>query len=233
MEWRPTVRRYINRKSGTTLVEMIVTFALLAIFMMSATFMIISGLNLFARMQSDTKAVVVSDLLLDKIVGEITAAEVPVKNGSGYYFWLAEEAGGSWIVCGSRSKHPIAIFAAESTGAETANDLGRGQLFIRYYELAGVEAGGTGEMDWHFDKSAYMDYTIDKLQFSQPDAGDHPNVIKIELSLINTRTGQEYSAWRYAENYNFDFESDYMCMRSDGNDNFPVRAEEFRILDHQ
>lgn len=230
---------------GTTLVELIVTFALIGMFMASATVMLSSTLRMFARMQATSKAITVSDTLLDKIVGEITAADLPSANNTdGYYFWLepqTEANGGKsrWVVFRNRSKSPIAIFAAqaspEDTAAGKANTaiMGTGELFLRYYAMSSkTDQRNVQEIDWHYDERVYMGYTIQDMWFSRENVDEHPNVIRVDLILQNPRTGFEYAAFRYAENYNYDFASNYMCERTEtepGITSFPVEAEEFRI----
>lgn len=247
---RQKIREFMKRKNGTTLVELIVTFALLGLFMTAATTMLTSSLQMFSRMQATSSAITVSDLILDKIAGEIVAADIPEKeegNHNGYYFWLEPEIAAQnqkshWVVFRNRSKSPIAIFAAPTTTAGEADTdrMGEGQLFIRYYAVSEegqkeeprVNQKAVEEIDWHFDQKVYMNYTIQDLWFSRDDAENHPNVVKINLILKHKQTGFEYSSYRYAENYNYDFGSGYMCARDEiepGIISFPVEAEEFRI----
>lgn len=247
---RRTIKESLIHKSGTTLVELIVTFALIGLFMAAATAMLTSSLQMFSRMQDTSSAITVSDLILDKIAGEIVAADIPKKeegNNNGYYFWLEPEITTNneeshWVVFRNRSKSPIAIFAAPTTkeGKARTSEMGKGQLFIRYYAV--TEEGGLvdqrenqkaiKEIDWHFDNKVYMNYTIENLYFSRDNVQEHPNVVKINLTLKNERTGFIYSSYRYAENYNYDFGSGYMCARDEiepGNVEFPLKAEEFKI----
>lgn len=242
------IKNRLSDRRGATLVELIVTFALLGLFMTAAASMLTSTLQLFTRMQATSRAITVSDMLLDKISGEITAAILPPNESTdGYYFWLqpkdkAPEKKSRWVVFQNRSRSPVAIFAAEAKtdaekGKADAGTIGKedleGELFIRYYEVAGGELRQVPELDWHLDSRAYMGYTIKELWFEQEKL-DHPNVIKIHLTLYNKRTGFEYSTFRYAENYNYDFNSNYMCERDQIADqadktSFPVEAEEFKI----
>lgn len=237
-----TMKECLDDKSGTTLVELIVTFALIGLFMTAATGMLTSSLQMFGRMQATSSAITVSDLILDKVSGEIVAADIPKKtegSNSGYYFWLepevaTQEVKSRWVVFRNRSKSPIAIFAAPTTegGEVDIAGMGKGQLFIRYYAVSKEEQKAVEEIDWHFDSNVYMDYTIERLNFSRENAGEHPNVVRIDLTLRNKKTGFEYSSYRYAENYNYDFKSNYMCARDEiepGNRAFPLEAKEFEI----
>lgn len=253
---RQKIRECMKHKNGTTLVELIVTFALLGLFMTAATTMLTSSLQMFSRMQATSSAITVSDLILDKIAGEIVAADIPEKDmgrDNGYYFWLEPEKtiqlsetetvqGSQWVVFRNRSKSPIAIFAspAAAQGEDAIHGMGAGQLIIRYYAVSGDKdktpqkgnQKAVEEIDWHFDNKVYMNYTIENLWFSRDNVQNHPNVIKINLVLKNKQTGFKYFSYRYAENYNYDFGSGYMCTRDEiepGNREFPIEAEEFKI----
>lgn len=239
---RQTLRKGLDDKRGTTLVELIVTFALIGLFMTAATGMLTSSLQMFGRMQATSSAITLSDLILDKVSGEIAAADIPKKtegSNSGYYFWLEPEVAtqgvkSRWVVFRNRSKSPVAVFAAPATegGEADVTRMGKGQLYIRYYAVSKEEQKAVEEIDWHFDSKVYMDYTIENLSFSRENAGEHPNVVRIDLTLRNTKTGFEYSSYRYAENYNYDFKSNYMCARDEiepGNRAFPLEAKEFEI----
>lgn len=253
---RQKIRECMKHKNGTTLIELIVTFALLGLFMTAATTMLTSSLQMFSRMQATSSAITVSDLILDKIAGEIVAADIPEKDmgrDNGYYFWLEPEKtiqlsetetvqGSQWVVFRNRSKSPIAIFAspAAAQGEDAIHGMGAGQLIIRYYAVSGDKdktpqkgnQKAVEEIDWHFDNKVYMNYTIENLWFSRDNVQNHPNVIKINLILKNEQTGFKYFSYRYAENYNYDFGSGYMCTRDEiepGNREFPIEAEEFKI----
>lgn len=65
--------------SGITLVEVIVNIALLSVFMMTAVFVITTSLRVFDRMQSLSRAVMVSNMILDQMTDELDriADEMP------------------------------------------------------------------------------------------------------------------------------------------------------------
>lgn len=221
----------IGSNAGLTLVELIVTFALIGIFMVSATFVLSNSLRMFQRMESTSKAVTVSDLILDKISGEIAAADVDREGkNEGYYFCMGEDAdisgsGGSpWIAFENRSKSPVSIYEDE------------GKLVIKYYGITEADKVGTGvkpvqEIDWKFDENVYMGYRIENLSFSRPQPSDHPNVVRIDLSLKHQTTGFTYSTYRYAENYNYDGTGTRLGMLRDSEgeieNDLPSEAKDF------
>ena len=60
--WRQRWSKVWKEKSGITLVELIVAFALIGLFMTAASFVLTSSLRLFTRMQSVSSAVTVRDV---------------------------------------------------------------------------------------------------------------------------------------------------------------------------
>lgn len=217
----------IKGNAGITLVELIVTFALIGLFMTAASFVLSNSLRMFQRMESTSKAVTVSDLILDKISGEIAAADVErADKEQGYYFWLGggaddpESNGSQWVAFCNRSKSPISIYQSD------------GRLIIKYYAISDGNSGGNvvkpvEEIDWKFDDNVYMGFKIESLTFSRPQPVKRPNVICIDLKLKHERTGFTYSAYRYASNYNYDGTGKRITMRNDGKAERPSEAVEF------
>lgn len=205
---------------GFTLAELIVTFALTSILMVSAAFVFTGSMRMHYRMKSASTAVMVSDLLLDRISGEIASAAVSEKDG--YCFWLEQEAdvssgqgeGSAWVAFCSRNGSSAVIYSGK---LNTENET-EGELVIKYFKPAADRGNEFGdgslnrtipEITWKFDSNVYMGCKIKSLTFSRPDPIGHPNVIRIDLTLENTRSGFEYSTYCYAENYNYkeqDFE---------------------------
>lgn len=215
MMWKFHNTKLLERKwndcSGVTLTELIITFALMGIFMTAASFMITSSLQMFTRTRNTANAVMVSNLLLDKITGEISAAILPADGKSGYYFWLEDSTESEWVVFESRSGSPVAMYVSH------------GRLFVKDYD-------DLSETDWHFDDMVYMGYQITRLTFSQPEPADHANVIQIDLELSHERTGFVYRTRQYAKNYNFDPATDYIGVRPESGNGMPVEAEEFERI---
>lgn len=237
---RRKIEYCVREQRGTTLVELIVTFALIGLFMAAASVMMTTSLRLFTRMQATSRAVTVSDMILDKVAGEISAAVLPVGSpgADDYYFWLESSENGNWVAFKNRLGSPVAIFAAPRDGAAgnaDAGAIGSGELFVRYYELVNGEhvLRKQPEVDWRYDDQVYMGYRITKLSFSQADRGEKPGVIKIDLTLKHEATGFEYSAYRFARVYNAAYTTgDYLGERNEfepGNSGLPGKEEDFEI----
>lgn len=70
--------RLLRKKadSGNTLVEMVVTFALLGMFMVAASQVIVSSMNVYYQVRSESSGIQISAMLMDKIRGELENALV-------------------------------------------------------------------------------------------------------------------------------------------------------------
>ena len=64
------IEKHLTGNAGTTLIEMIVCFALLAIFVTAAASIIASTTNLYYQVKGETYSGQVSDILLEKILEE-------------------------------------------------------------------------------------------------------------------------------------------------------------------
>ena len=64
-----------GEEGGYTLLEMIVSLALTAILLASATVLLTQSLRLHERLRAATDALLVSEIILDKVTGEIAGAK--------------------------------------------------------------------------------------------------------------------------------------------------------------
>ena len=68
------MKKIKDNRRGSTLVEVIVTFALIGMFLLAATTAVSAAMNAFYRMESLSRVIVVSDTILDKAQGELSLA---------------------------------------------------------------------------------------------------------------------------------------------------------------
>lgn len=215
------VRRKFNylrmNTSGFVLTEMIAAFTLTAILFCSVIFVMSSGLRGFQRMQAGARAELVSELLLEKISGEIASAEPSaVASGSDWSFLIgdAEESvlypadgrempAAAWIAFENRYGTPEAIYAAEE---EDGMSRGSGYLYIRYYADDGDFLYVPEEICWHFDSKVYMGFRISRLLFSHPSP-ERRNVFRIDLELEHEQTGWKHASYCYIKNINLSEDS--------------------------
>ena len=173
-----------NDNRGTTLAEMIITFALLGIFLAAAATIISSAVIMYSELTTTMYAQSVSEILLDKVTGELAAQ--------------AER--GQTLMLGDTQK--------------MGGTLGNGALFYdkdNHQMICLIKDGlltfvGGQTDDWILDEKAYMGYRIS-------DFGIHKindkNVLEVSIKIKNLKTGFEYSASKCTACYNFDTEAAY------------------------
>ncbi|MCH1983060.1 hypothetical protein MCG98_10835 [Ruminococcus sp. OA3] len=226
------IKAKLYSKSGVTLVELVVTFALLGLFIAVSCQVISNALNVYYHIKGLTYGQQVSDTLLEKISGEIEGAQVSISEGDADNKdkTLKIYKNGSVIELYDRTGSHISITTTSSYGniIDSVNvpDGGKyqdpddgsvfNQLLIYYYAVITNAPDGSETkitryeaVDWIFDEAVYMGYEIEKLIFSQADQNQYPpNIIKIDLTLVSDKYGSYHSV-RYVECYNFVSDSDF------------------------
>lgn len=191
MEASTTLKRN-NR--GTTLAEMIVTFALVGIFMVSASAIISSAILMHSELNAVMYAESVGEMLLDKVTGELAGAQ-----DKGNQSMKLKEAS----ITGETTGDGVSF--CDRDGRESELYVKDGRLILHYGEQVTVKDNGevmtNPEQDWQFDDKAYMGYRIRDIGIRQlPET----NVMEVTITLENLKTGFIYSASRCTECYHFD-----------------------------
>lgn len=182
----------LKRKKGVTLVELMVTFALIGLFVVGTTQMIGVSIKTYHKIRSINNAKQVSDTLMDKITGEIEGAkDWKIRTGSG---------GDSMMDMKDKTGSPVCI-----TTTDNRNEIepGAGQnlneseqingLLIYYYEVGLFKAVG-----WTFDDAVYMGFEIDSLLITEAGEGYGGDIVKVELKLASAQYGS-YKTTRYIQ----------------------------------
>lgn len=185
---KKTKKRKLNN-SGFTLVEMIVSFALLAIFFTVSTKVIMYTVTLYHQAKGVSYGLEVSNMVSSKIAGMLSGAIAETEAEEPK---LSSDGNGSVIHFFDATGSEVTISAKDVWGT------GRNYVNIRYEGVPNSD--GTGyqvePVDWYFAKGTYMDFsvsefTIEKLGSIYPD-----NVVRLKLKLTSPRYG-EYSATKY------------------------------------
>lgn len=186
-------------RKGYTLVEVIVSFALTGMFLAAASVMIAQSIRLHDRMKSTIDAVTVSDILLDKVAGEITGAENSGYAGSKVILAAEGRNGCPSITLTNREDRTVEITRTEEEGNP--------YLLLWYYPTReNPEAA-----PWTYDKKLYQGFVIEALDFErlERENGIPSNVIRISLTIRNEKSGFTYSSSRAAPCYQFETEEDW------------------------
>lgn len=147
----------ISRK-GSTLVEMIVCFALMSIFVSAAAMIIASVTNLYYQVKGETYAKQVSDIVMEKVLKEIEGAkfDTTYEYGKGSNPTINED--GTKISLYDRTDTKVDVFAQDQ------------ELLIEYAEIRSSDPDKQRNATvWRFDKGVYNQYRIRELKFVQGD----------------------------------------------------------------
>lgn len=227
------IKKSISCRQGATLVELVVTFILLALFATGTCQIASTAIRVYHQIRGLNQGMQVCDTLMDKITGEIEGAWVSVpsieEDSDGKIMKIYDS--GNIIELRDRTGSRIAITSTEHKNkveeVQTAGSYDSNQLLIYYYPVTTTADGGsvvTGddnirykEVDWTYDKAMYMGFEIKSLTFSQADPNGvvYPkNVIKVVLNIGGS--GGSFTATRYVECYNFSTEQDFDKIVDEG-----------------
>lgn len=219
-----TLRIFKKRNKGSTLIEMIVCFALLGIFMSAAAVVISNVTNIYYDVKGQSYGRQVADLLLSKITGEIEGAKLAGDNKYTHPVIYQDPAD---ALAGNRSGYKIDLYDRTDTHIQIyAED---GLIKIRYFEINPPKEDSTeeyrknhrDEVIWTFDDAVYMGYVVKSLRFVPANQGtgtsdsetlenaaydqqtvgenDYPgNVVGVYLTLESSQYGEFY-AYRYVK----------------------------------
>nr|WP_308626701.1 type II secretion system protein [uncultured Eisenbergiella sp.] len=202
----------LRNKKGYTLIELIVTFVLIGIFMVSATAVMSSFMHVFARVKSISTAQNVADILLTKATGEIA-------DGQGRKFTPLEESAADeekkyalYIrqhQDPDGSRHDSAVFLNEEGIQVSVGMLGDilpeteragldesgimdEMLLLRYCTKTVDPETGTTAADsieytnWYYGKPSYMGTQLTELKIEKVE--EDKNIIRITVTLENSKT---------------------------------------------
>jgi hypothetical protein len=184
-------------------VELIVSFVLLSIFMVSASMIIISITNVYYEAKGTSYGLQVSDVIMGKIAGELEGAI----NGDITSEDFLDESGqgvrGAMIIGNDKVEFTNSEGSHVNLGLIETN--GKQYMAIHYYEVPSSDSTEAlyEAVDWTFDPGTYMGYSISELTFSRPQGDYAYNIIKIDMTITHPRYG-DYSVSEYVECYNFD-----------------------------
>lgn len=187
----------LKNNKGVTLVEMITTFALLALFMVAATRVISYVIGIYYAARGTSYGLEVTNMITNKIVGQIEGASTINS------FVLGEGENEEVIkvpVIFNNSNGIDELKFVDSKGSVVTYSIDDEThvLNIHYDQTANYdpkEGTGYAATDWYFDPDAYMGYTITRFDFEK--AGDlYPdNVIRMDIEVDSPKYGEFESAY--------------------------------------
>ena len=209
-------QKFHTMNQGLTLVEMIVTFMLIGLFMIAASKVIANTVSVYYEAKGTANGMQVSAIIASKIRGEIEGARnetitTEVKNEDGttsevtqpYVMRLSTDTtlGGQNETSGYNK-----IEFIDAQGSHVYIGVNEnGYLVVHYYPVV-VASGEVKSTNWVFDQKAYMGYSIKELKFTQPGGNYADNIIYMSLTLHSSRYG-DFTYTEYIQCYNLDAQS--------------------------
>lgn len=175
-------RKFRRNKKGYTLIELIVVFAMIGIFMAALTTVAVSYMRTFLRVTATGNTQIAGDTVMETIAGELSAAaDRPVMDDDGNRTdvnLVVEENSVRYV---NRNGQTIVMNAED------------GILHLNYKEVVDDVTGvGSAEADWYIDKKAYQGARIKKLRFEKLTRADDKILIKVTLVMENEKVGPDY-----------------------------------------
>lgn len=208
----------LSENKGSSLVEMVVSFALLGIFLVCAASVIAQIINLYFDAKGKTYANQVSDILMEKISSEIEGAKYDV--GATFVPGVINNpviGDSDTVTSGSTMQ------LKDKTDAKVTLSVNENGYFEIRYEGYGTEGTDSYRKSttWRFDKSVYDGFKISDFQLIRGDGmssqtnstimssygieGDvdyyDKNVIVILLTINSPRYG-DYKYYKFVKMYN-------------------------------
>ena len=168
---------------GMTLAELIITFALVGIFLTAVVGVISSSMIVHSELTGAMYAQSVGEILLDKVTGELAMAK-PV----------GDEAVVTGVVLKDGETMGNGVAFVDKDKKESCFYVADGILVLH------------GEDEWRMDENAYMGYRITAFYVTRLN---EENVWEVVFKIKNLKTGFEYTASKVVESYLFETEQDF------------------------
>ena len=202
-----------NNNRGITLVEMLVCFVMLAIFIVAASSLITTITGLYFSIKGEISEREVSDIIFEKAASEI--------DGS-LYFDASDTSGGTNLQIAS-DHTSVDLYDKTNTHVKLGKE--NDKFNIYYYKIEVKDSDGNvseesrNETNWYFDDKMYNGFKVSDIRFYKGgeavainEASNYglsgvnlseydDNIILITLHLNSGRYGDYYS-YRFVKMYN-------------------------------
>lgn len=188
----------IRGKRGATLAELLVTFALLSLFLAGAAAVLAPATSVYQHIKYQSYAQNVSDIFLEKICGEISSASSDE---------MVIDSSGSKISFSDSKASPLYMKVVSGVKPDEGNEgeSDAGYLLLHYRTIYYSDDGSKvlwPAVNWKYDLNAYQGFQITGLHFRA--VGDAQKSVEVTLTLRHSRFQVEHTATRIVECYNLD-----------------------------
>lgn len=170
----------LKNKKGMTLVELIVAFALLSVFLASAVGVLTASMGIFKRSISMSHAQTVGAMLLDDIIGHIGKASSELEYND-------------HAIAFQNAKGDREIIYVGTEGVD------KDQLCIHYDEDTNTKRKA---VNWRYPKNTYMNNKMTEMKVEKIEGKtENQMLFRITIYLENERTGYQYHTSQMVECY--------------------------------
>ncbi len=222
---------------GSTLIEMVVSFTLLAIFVSTAALIISNVTTLYYHVRGESYARQVGDIVTQKISSQIEGSKYSEINADLNCCIFKESE-----LSAQDSKHEkisgnsIAFYDRTDTRIRIFADEDEGIVKIYYYPIVDETNSANNRKGtyWTFDKKVYNGYKITRLDFaaanstlnetlasqykiSDVDKNQYPSNIMVVYMTLKSEKYGEYNICRFIELYNYPEDVDSIAEKASEN----------------
>ena len=169
------IRKWNNR--GITLVELVVTFALISLFTLATCQIAVRAIGVYQQFRAVQTGNQVAELLLEKIEGALSGAQAVSSVGSGQ----------------------MALTIAEDGTAVELTDRDWNRVVV----TAGALPDGKRGLVLHYGGNGDQGYEVTTFSITQAGDGYPDNVLRVAMTLEQENYGS-FQTERYVECYNFE-----------------------------
>lgn len=192
----------MNDKKGYTLIEIIVTFMLISMFLLAATVVTTSCMKIYIKVKSISTGQTVADSLTEKINGELSAAQkntIDQEKSACLIIDSAYESGSNSVTFINQKGIKVTTGLLEDVAGEETKATENGKMLVFHYY------SDKKDTDWYYGRPTYHGFDLESVMFSR--LSDTSNVIRVDIVLKNPKTGYEFTTYKLIECFNLD-ESD-------------------------
>lgn len=189
----------MNNKKGYTLIEIIVTFMLISIFLLAATVVTTSCMKVYIKVKSISTGQTAADSIAEKINGELSAAQKSATSQEPESYCVTidpvYESGSNSVTFVNDKGIKVTAGLLKDVAGDSTIATERGELLaLHYYDKKGT--------DWYYGESTYHGFELTSLLFSR--FSEESNVIRVDIVLRNPKTGYEFTTYKLVECYNLE-----------------------------
>lgn len=173
-----------KNQKGTTMVEMIVTFGLLSIFLTASVMLVANYANIQAKISGQISAENVSEMVLNTIEGELSKATELFGTGNKFIQVSEDVVFGKVIEFSNKDKYKSKMFIKD------------GMLEIDYFRRADIVMDSSTVVSrWYFDEKVYMGNKITQFDIEEFKIGGRvvQGVYKVKIKVENGSSSVEKS----------------------------------------